>query len=130
MFNLVAVALAGGFQINWLVLGGMVAVKILVSCFFQTEYAEDEANKVDDYEYDERIVAQMGFNNRPKSIFDKIDKPIRTVAKSRTGSQSMKWKEFGDHAINRIQWLKTIRFNNRKCYSKTYSHGTTPHPRE
>lgn len=91
MLDFINVTIAGVFQINWLILCGMVAVKILVSSFFKAEDTEQEANKVDDYKNYERIVVQMRLNDGPKGIFHKVDKPVRTVAKSRTSSQSMKW---------------------------------------
>jgi hypothetical protein len=75
----------------------MITIKILMGSFFEAENAEQETNKVDDDENNERVVVQMRFNDGPKGILNKVDKPVGAVTKSGTSSQGMEWQQFSNH---------------------------------
>lgn len=74
---------------------GIIVVKLvelLSSSFLKAKPGVQESYKVDDNEKDEGVILKAVKDQRPKGIFDKVHKPICSVAKCRASGQSTKRK--------------------------------------
>lgn len=70
-------------------------VQLLSSGFFEANPRVQESNKIDDNEKDERVVLQAVINDWPEGVFNKVNKPVGSVAESRTSSKPSQWKQLG-----------------------------------